>query len=1090
MASRAWLPIALLTSAALAVPASAAADAASSSAAAFTPLAGSAKRAPLAGSAKRAAPGPAPTVAPERFAAFRLDEPRLAGVLEDVPARGQLTISVPSPTGAFTRFALSDSPVMEPGLAARHPEIATYAGRAADGSTVRLDLTPLGFHAAVRSPQGSWYVDPRYAGAARDEYVAYRREALDAPVPFVEEDLGPPPAARTAAVERRAAGEPVVLRTFRLALLSDPTYAANALPAGVTPSATTTTAAKAVLMNRVNQLYEQDLAIRMVLVDATDRLNLDTNAQATGADGPCGATPCFTASELSSCSGDTLSRTRIVAGQLAGARNFDIGHLVLGKSGGGVASVGVTGENEKAEGCTALPRPVGDAFAVDYVAHEMGHQFGADHTFNGTEGDCKAPNREASTAVEPGSGSSIMAYAGICDADDLQRHSDPYFSHASIDQITGHVSEPTTTYTSVQIAGLRGFDEADGFRLAYGNQLTTRITNGVNYTPAGMRTALEALTGPGTVTVTGYGGGGVLSAAGFQVRFRGPLLYAAVPTLAIERLTGATSSGVGEIVAGGPGTNAGGSQTVTANRTPSVSTDAEYTIPRRTPFTLSSAGSDLDGTQPTFLWEQDDEGTLGTPLLSPAKLDGPLFRQFGTAARDTGAAAALSPSPGQNAPTDDPTRTFPDLAQVLADDTNALTGDCPAADVECYSEFLPGAGYAGPLHFRVTARDTTPGCGGTSFADTMLALSAVDEPFRVTSQSAPTSAPAGSPVLVEWDVVGTDLFEPPVSQVDISVSTDGGVSFGEPVRTMNDGAEDIVLPAATTTTTARIRVAAVDNVFFDVSHADLTITPAGPTGPSGPTGTTGATGSTGATGATGTTGLTGATGTTGASGASGATGSRGATGATGPAFPTCAGPTTGPTGPPPSVGPPGDDSPTEPPVVVTPDPLPPADRGSGGTGGGTTIPNGPAGPAGPLPLVPPRPDPAATALATARRVLGGPPILLGTAGGIRLYARSASGRLGKPATAKRLALAVCLAGPCDVRSSARLRITPKRGRARSRTLDLGRLRLTTTASGSITLRLGAADRAAIRRARSASLALTTTSARQTAKRSFTFTTSR
>ena len=177
---------------------------------------------------------------------------------------------------------------------------------------------------------------------------------------------------------------------YRLALTSDPSYAAYFGTDNVL-------AEKVTLINRVNQIYNDDLAIELRLVNATDKLNLDTDAKATGANGPCGVAPCFapyddngdagrpatTPGDLDFCDVPTLGKNRTVLGQLVGASNYDVGHIALGVNGGGIAYLGVVGGDYKGGGCTGLPEPKGDFFAIDYVAHEIGHQFAGNHTFNG-----------------------------------------------------------------------------------------------------------------------------------------------------------------------------------------------------------------------------------------------------------------------------------------------------------------------------------------------------------------------------------------------------------------------------------------------------------------------------------------------------------------------------------------------------------------------------------------------------------------------------------------------------------------------------------------------------------------------------------
>ncbi len=352
------------------------------------------------------------------------------------------------------------------------------------------------------------------------------------------------------------------LRTYRLALVTDPTYS-NYFggPANVTP-------AKVTLMNRVNQIYEDETSIRMVLIGNNDLLNLNTPAQMTQGNGPCGEIPCYTPAQATSCGGATLNRNRIVIGQIIGANNFDVGHIGLGNPGGGVASLGVVGGNSKAQGCTGLSAPVGDFFAVDYVAHEIGHQFAGNHTFNGTQVNCSGGNRNGANSVEPGSGSSIMAYAGICRQDDLQPHSDPYWSQRSFEEIINLVTGTRPPINEVQTASLNdfsggttelqtvqlsGFGGTDSFQLMYAGNNSPTITRGTNYDTAGIKAAIEATPAwpaGGTVTVTGIGGG-ALTDAGFDVTFGGTLASTDAAPLTVVNGIGVTGTTT-EIFNGGP----------------------------------------------------------------------------------------------------------------------------------------------------------------------------------------------------------------------------------------------------------------------------------------------------------------------------------------------------------------------------------------------------------------------------------------------------------------------------------------------------------------------------------------------------------
>jgi hypothetical protein len=762
----------------------------------------------------------------ERYEAFSLDRDAIRTALAGAPAEGTLAaktspveVSLPAPDGKLQRFAVYDSPVMEPELAAKYPDIKTYAGRGVDEptSSIRFGLTRLGLHATVMSERGSWSIDPYYH---LDPTVYASYWSKDAGVHEHGRDRQPPVRHDEERAEARRAGIAaggglVTRREYRIAITNDPNYAtffggsdANVL------------SAKTALVDRMNAVYNDDLAIKMILVAGTDLLNLNST-EYNGANGPCGQQACFSAAPTNGCDGQVLTENRIVVGQIIGASNYDVGHIVLGVDGGGLAGLGVVGRSEKAEGCTGLATPTGDFFAIDYVAHEVGHQFSANHTFNGTQGNCSGFNRNAGTSVEPGSGSSVMAYAGICGNDNLQPHSDPYFSQRSIEEIKAYVGGGAATSTEVQNASFYGFGApGDSFQIGFGANTSTSFTI-ANYTAANIDTAIQSLTGINP-TVTGFGGTAPFDSRGFQVTFNAT----DVGALSIVNPVGFTSTPfVGETVQGGQAKHGGSTTVATGNHAPDVTAPSDATIPFRTPFALTATATDAESDPIVYLWEQNNIGPTATALFTQPKASGPLFRQFGLKAEVSDANSLLFNSLGENAATTDPTRVFPDIAQIAADKTNAASGSCsttPTAGthLDCYSEFLPGS--VRTMNFRVTARDREPDAGGEANDEVALTVANAG-PFRVTSHAASSSLNGGSSTTVTWNVANTDIVLG-TANVRISFSTDGGLTFPTVVlaSTPNDGSQVVTVPSVSTTQ-GRFKVEAVNNVYFDISKADLTV---------------------------------------------------------------------------------------------------------------------------------------------------------------------------------------------------------------------------------------------------------------------------
>ncbi|MEO7432574.1 MAG: reprolysin-like metallopeptidase [Dokdonella sp.] len=356
---------------------------------------------------------------PTGYRALRLDTAGIAAYLKEAHGRGIATnVSLPQPDGGFAEFLVTDSGTMPSEMQQKYPDIISLKGNDGQGRPVRLDVSPMGFQAMVFDPAGLWIVRPETLGGG-DRYISFKRAGLAVPagegtcevqgshIDPAGLDLVQAPMTQTG----------IKHKVYRTAVAANHQYIASVGGGTVAGGL----AATIMAVNRVTQVYEYEMSIQLTLVPNNDLIMYPS---ATG--DPFGANGT-----------GVINNSTSVINAAIGAANYDLGHVFTTGS-GGVAGLGVVCGSSKARGTTGLPNPTGDSFYIDFVAHEMGHQFGGNHPFNGNQGNCSGGNRNGSTAYEPGSGTTIMAYAGICGADDLQPHSDPFFHAISLQEITNY----------------------------------------------------------------------------------------------------------------------------------------------------------------------------------------------------------------------------------------------------------------------------------------------------------------------------------------------------------------------------------------------------------------------------------------------------------------------------------------------------------------------------------------------------------------------------------------------------------------------------------------------------------------------------
>ena len=377
---------------------------------------------------------------PSNYQLFSLDLNAFKAQLSLAPLDSSNELSsvilpFPTPDGKLKSYRVYESPIMEKDLADKYPDIKTYSAIGIDDATasMRISVTLFGVHIMSRTSQhGTYYIDTYTKDL--NNYIVYSRKNIQKARTFgclVQDNPEELSKALESANTSSLIGDGI-FRTYRLAMACTIEYAAFHVNAAGVGSGTLAQKKAAVLsamvvtMNRVNEVYEKDMSLRMVLVANNDAVIFIDSDNFSNDD----------ANAL-------INESQTVIDTNIGSSNYDIGHTVS-TGGGGLAQLNVPCTGSKARGITGSPAPVGDPYDIDYVAHEMGHQYGATHTFNNS---CSG-NRSASTAVEPGSGSTIMAYAGIC-APNVQGNSDDHFHAVSIAQMTTFVQGTGTCSVNV-----------------------------------------------------------------------------------------------------------------------------------------------------------------------------------------------------------------------------------------------------------------------------------------------------------------------------------------------------------------------------------------------------------------------------------------------------------------------------------------------------------------------------------------------------------------------------------------------------------------------------------------------------------------
>jgi len=372
---------------------------------------------------------------PQKFDTYTLDEQGLRAVLKEAPWESSISsvqstcvVQLPTAEGKTERFSVHRVAMLDDELAAAYPDIRTYAGVcvAEPRLTVRFSMTPRGFRALVMLPDmSSAFVAP-VGDVAESQYIAYRY--ADRPKKDSEGHSScgvPEDADFLKAIKRPKVDElkslqennAFQLRIFRFCVAATGEFTQD--HGGTQASGL---AAVTEYSNMVSAITERDVAVRLRLTNATQYV-IFTNPATDPYDGTVGG---------------SMEQNPTVLNQYTNMNSHDLGHVLtrylpgtglLGIAGGNVCTSG------KARGCSSGSLIATSDYGPDFIntfAHEVGHQMSAGHTWNRCNG---GGGRASSSAFEPGSGSTIMSYAGACGPDNIQFDGDLYYHGGTISEI-------------------------------------------------------------------------------------------------------------------------------------------------------------------------------------------------------------------------------------------------------------------------------------------------------------------------------------------------------------------------------------------------------------------------------------------------------------------------------------------------------------------------------------------------------------------------------------------------------------------------------------------------------------------------------